>query len=184
MLQPALLLPTPHPTSAFPSYPDAAPIFSLIKELVHAIRTIRADMKLPPSAATDIHLEGNTCSIERHVAIITALVPTQTLTLNTPQEHSFASSSFVKEIKVTIPLPKEFLEKEKKRLEKKHEVYKKQIDSLEKQLSLPHFIERAPQELVQKTRVSLAEMQGKLKSSIKILSQLTKHDHRHNPHEK
>ena len=143
--------------------PDVETSFASLKEIVHAIRNIRAEMQLPPTTATDAILEGDTSKIESHQAIISSLVRIKTLSFN-PKEMptGFTSSATLKNLKIIIPLPKEMEEREKKRLEKEKEKLKLQIDALEKQLANPNFIERAPKELVAKTQEALAEAKAKL----------------------
>ncbi|MCB1110728.1 MAG: valine--tRNA ligase, partial [Chlamydiia bacterium] len=138
--------------------PKIEEAFAFLNEIVYAIRNIRAEMQLPPSASTDIILEGPAEEVEPHASIISSLVRVQTLSFNPKEKPSgFTSSVLVKDIKITIPLPSDLLEKEKNRLEKEQEKLQVQITSLKKQLANPNFVERAPQELVQKTQASLQE---------------------------
>lgn len=153
--------------------PDIEESFAFLNEIVYAIRNIRAEMQLPPSAETEVILEGKTEEIEPHASIISSLVRINTLNFNPSEKPSgFTSSAIVKEVKITIPLPPELLEKEKGRLTKDIEKLKGQIASLNKQLSNPNFVERAPKELVEKTKGTLQETEEKLKASKEKLSQL------------
>ncbi|QVL56704.1 MAG: valine--tRNA ligase [Simkaniaceae bacterium] len=138
-------------------------IFAFVNEVVYAIRNIRAEMQLPPSAATDVIIEGKTAIIEKHQGIISSLVRIKELIFN-PKETSsgFTSSALVKDLKIIIPLPEEFQERERERLVKEREKLEKQIASLKNQLSNPNFVERAPKELVEKTKATLAENEKKL----------------------
>jgi valyl-tRNA synthetase len=152
---------------------DIEKSFAFLNEIVYAIRNIRAEMQLPPSAATDVILEGETQDVEPHSAIISSLVRINTLSFNPAEKPSgFTSSALVKKIKITIPLPRELIEKEKERLKKEQEKLKGQITSLEKQLANPNFVERAPSELVEKTKASLKEIQEKLSASETKYSEL------------
>jgi valyl-tRNA synthetase len=139
--------------------------FAFMNEVVYAIRHIRAEMQLPPSAATDVILEGKTDIVQKHSGIIEALVKVKKLSFN-PKESpiGFTSSAAVKDLKIIIPLPEEFAEKERTRLAKEKEKLEKQISSLKNQLSNPHFIERAPQELVEKTKAQLEEAEKRWKT--------------------
>ncbi len=153
--------------------PEIEMSFAFLNEIVYAIRNIRAEMQLPPSAATDVILEGETQDIEPHSAIISSLVHVSALSFN-PIERplGFASSALVREIKITIPLPSKLIERERDRLKKEQEKLKRQITSLEKQLSNPNFVERAPPELVEKIKASLKETHEKLNTSEIKLSDL------------
>ena len=153
--------------------PDVEASFAFMNEIVYAIRNIRAEMQLPPSMATDVILEGYTKEIEPHQGIITALVKISSLKVNPAEKPSgFTSSALVKDIKITIPLPEELLDKEKERLAKEQEKLTAQIGSFEKQLSNKNFVDRAPKELVEKTKTSLYEAKAKLKASQDKLSKL------------
>lgn len=163
--------PKPNPQAIQPTIEET---FTQINDIVYAIRNIRAEMQLPPTAATDVIIEGNTQNLESHQGIIASLVRIKTLSLN-PKEPplGFTSSALVHNLKVIIPLPKELEEKEKQRLEKEVEKLSNQITSLNKQLSNANFIERAPKELVEKTQGSLKEAEEKLsatKHSLKTFS--------------
>ena len=75
---------------------------------------------------------------------------------------SFISAAFAQDLKIIIPLPKELQEKEFAWLEKEKEKITNQIESLKKQLSNPNFIERAPKELVDKTKQNLTSLETTL----------------------
>ncbi len=137
--------------------------FAYIHEVVYAIRNIRAEMGLPPSAATDVIIEGKTHVVEKHQRIISSLVRIKELNFNPKDTPSgFTSSATVKDLKIIIPLPEEFQEKEKQRLVKEKEKLEKEIATLKSQLSNPNFVERAPKGIVDKTRATLEEREKKL----------------------
>jgi valyl-tRNA synthetase len=139
--------------------------FSFMNEIVYAIRNIRAEMQLPPSAATDVIIEGKTEVVKKHCGIIESLVKVKELSFNPKKSpDGFTSFATIKDLKIIIPLPEEFAEKERQRLAKKKEKVEKQIASLKNQLSNSNFVERAPKELVEKTKAQLAEAEGKWKT--------------------
>ncbi len=153
--------------------PEIEETFASLNEIVYAIRNIRAEMQLPPGIKTDVIIEGETASIEPHGSIISSLVRIQSLSFN-PEEKptGFTSSALVKGVKISIPLPQELQEKEKKRLEREVEKLNGQIASLNKQLSNPNFVERAPAELVNKTKNALSETEEKLAATQEKISQI------------
>ena len=137
--------------------------FAFVNEVVYAIRNIRAEMQLPPSAATDVILEGKTKTIEKHQSIISSLVRIKELIFNPKESPSgFTSSASIKDLKIIIPLPEEFKEKERERLTKEKEKLEKQIVSLKNQLSNPNFVKRAPKKLVEETQTQLVEAEKRL----------------------
>ncbi len=146
--------------------PETEETFAFVNEVVYAIRNIRAEMKLPPATATDVIIEGKTTLVEKHQEIILSLVRIKGLVFN-PKESpkGFTSSASVKDLKIIIPLPEEFQEREKERLAKEKEKLEKQIASLKNQLNNPNFVERAPKELVEKTKTQLEEAERKLYTS-------------------
>lgn len=145
--------------------PEVEEEFAFVNEIVYAIRNIRAEMELPPKRATTVIIEGDTKPLAPHHEIIASLVPIESFQLNPNKKpEGFTSSAHVKGLKISIPLPQELIEKERRRLEKEIQKIEKQIESLNKQLANPNFVERAPETLVAKTKASLLEAETKLES--------------------
>jgi len=147
--------------------------FAFIGEIVSAIRNIRAEMQIAPALATDVWILGDIGSIGDNPHIISSLVPIHTLNLNTkdgPQE--FAASTHVRNLKVFVPLPEALRDKERLRLQKKRDKLDKQITSLTRQLSNPTFVERAPKELVTRTKKNLVDAKQALDEITEKLSHL------------
>ncbi|MDJ0651739.1 MAG: valine--tRNA ligase [Simkaniaceae bacterium] len=143
--------------------PETEETFGFVNEVVYAIRNIRAEMKLPPSTPTDVIIEGKTTLIEKHQKIILSLVRIKSLIFNPAESPTgLTASALVKDLKITIPLPEEFQDREKERLAKEKEKLDKQIASLKNRLNDPNFVRRAPKELVEKTKAQLAEAETKL----------------------
>ena len=134
--------------------------FAKVQEILHAIRNIRAEMQLPPNVATDIYIEGD--ANLPYGTILRALVRINQLHLNKPEELTFSANAQVKELKITIPLPAELIEREKLRLEKEREKLEIQISKLEGQLKNENFVARAPKDLVEKTKADLVSAQKEL----------------------
>ena len=142
-------------------------------EIVYAIRNIRAEMQIPPSTLTDVYICGKSANIEPHKEIILALVRVRKMEFSgeVEPELSHASTAFVKEMKIIIPLPEDLKTKEKNRLEKELIKHSKQIDQLSAKLSNSSFTERAPENLVNKTRSTLLDLKDKKKEiEVKLLS--------------
>lgn len=132
--------------------------FSYLSEVVTAIRNIRAEMQLPPSLATDLWIIGNLDSpalkkIEENQVVLQALVRLNTLHLVSKEPAlEFSANAALGDLCIMIPLPEELREKEKTRLMKEKEKLSLQLEALDKKLSQPEFISRAPQEVVNKLR--------------------------------
>ena len=156
----------PVPCLALASYPlqDASLInpkaeatFNRYVEVLTLLRNIRAEMQLPPKVATELYLSERDPELE---SFLKRLVPLKEI-------HSFpyegqGSKGQVAGLHITIPIPEEMMAAEKQRLEKEKEKLLKQIASLENQLSQESFINRAPPELVAKTKQALEEAKAKL----------------------
>ena len=138
--------------------PDIENQFDHVRQMVYAIRNIRAEMQLPPSMPTDIHFSDDQTSVEH---IIKSLVKCASISHSSQTQGSIAK---VGTTTITIPLPEEMREKEKQRIEKEKIKLQAQIDSLEKKLANPNFAEKAPPALVEQTKSLLAEHKAKLAS--------------------
>jgi valyl-tRNA synthetase len=141
--------------------------FAFMDSLVHAVRNIRAEMQLPPSAVTDLYIVGDAndekwISANKNKSILEGLVKIQKLTFcQSRPDESFCAEALLDSLKVIIPLPQEMKEKEKARLMKEKEKLTSQKDGLSIKLSSPEFCEKAPKEVVQKlsSQVELLEKQ-------------------------
>lgn len=139
--------------------------FKNLSEMVYAIRNIRADMGLPPTTATDLHVEGTEENLKLLCAnegIITSLIRINSVKTTPPE--GFFSSAIVNGLKLSIPLPQGLIEKEQKRLEKEKLKCEGQVASTKKQLSNPNFVERAPKELVEKTTAQLKQLEENIQA--------------------
>ncbi len=144
--------------------PDIENQFSFIREVVYALRNIRAEMQLPPGMATNLYLSGDKVDIiQKSEGILRSLIKLEKIYYQEESKAQFSSTTLVGKLKLDIPLPEAMLEKEITRLKKEKEKLEKQITSLENQLQNKNFVERAPEELVQKVRTSLTDAQEKLK---------------------
>ncbi len=146
--------------------------WSVVNEVIYAIRNIRAEMGVPPVTSTDVYITyGNQVSM--HQEIIKALIRVGKIEFTGEIEPKLthASTAFVRGMKIFIPLPQELKEKEKGRLEKELEKHKKQVEILSNKLSNSEFINKAPNELVEKTKFLLSDSQDKQKEiEIKLFS--------------
>ncbi len=147
--------------------------FAFVHDVVYAIRSIRAEMGLPPSQLTDLFVEGkgrHMQLIEENQAIIMPLASTRSMSKD--QIHKLHAFATVGEIKLMVPLPPTMIEKEKQRLIKEREKKQKQLKAAKEQLKNPHFVERAPKALVTKTEKKRKELQEQLACMEKELLRL------------
>lgn len=138
--------------------------FNEICEVIYAIRNIRAEMQIPPMMSSDVLIvHGSHLAPQRELLL--SLVKIGKLEFLGDIEPTLpqASTAFVRGVKIFIPLPEELKLKEKARLEKELEKQALLIAQLSDKLSNASFIQRAPQDLVEKTIMALTEANEKRK---------------------
>ena len=140
--------------------------FNTLTKIITQIRVIRGEMQLPPSLATDLYVNGGSSDIafiKEHQLIITSLIATNSIHFEQkPDSSSFICEASLEDLHLAIPMPKSFEEKEKKRLAKDQEKLIKLIDSLKAKLANKNFADKAPSELVEKTRDTLVKSKEEL----------------------
>ena len=133
------IAPFPQKVTWSPLKKEAKSEFATVQEALYQIRNIRGEMKIPPGLAVDILAKP----IENQ-HILYALTKINSITFDEKLD-----------IKLTIVLPKELIEEEKKRLEKEKLKVEADIAKTSAKLSNPSFVERAPKELVEKLKLNL-----------------------------
>ena len=156
--------------------PHIEETFAFLDSILHSIRTIRAEMQLPPGTPTDLIFhapshEPQRALIESNQAIIQALVRTSLITYtDVEQKLPFSASAIIGNIKIIIPLPQAFKEKEHVRLVKEKEKLIAQQNQLRVQLSNQPFLEKAPPQLVEKLKANLSQNESSLAEVVQKLS--------------
>lgn len=146
--------------------------WNLACEVIYAIRNIRAEMQIPPITATDVFISGSK-NLLTHAELVKSLVRIDRLEFTGEIEPKLdhASTAFITDMKVFVPLPEALKIKERGRLEKELEKHVRQIEVLTKKLSNEAFVSKAPEELVDKTKSLLQQSEEKQKEiEIKLLS--------------
>lgn len=159
----------PFPSQIQAPSPDAEEQFSLHRDIVYALRNMRAEMQIPLGTEIEVYMEGAT-AIDN--TLLQSLVRIKTIHLNKPAPKGPLASLFVQGIKIQIPLPLELQEKEYQRLTKELEKQKKQAESLQARLSNPDFLARAPKELVDQTESNLLTAKTQILSLENKLAQV------------
>jgi valyl-tRNA synthetase len=158
--------PYPNIIHALDINPDIEEEFAFLDQIVHAVRTIRAEMQIPPGSATDLYLSGpptELLRVEKNQNILKALVRLNTLhLLQQEKTFPFSSTALVGSLKIVIPLPEEMREKEKARLLKEQDKLIAQQNSVRTQLANPDFVAKAPAPLVDKLKASLQQTSSEL----------------------
>jgi valyl-tRNA synthetase len=157
--------------------PQIETTFSFLDEVIRTLRNIRAEMQLPPGTSTDLYIHSSPDDpqrslVETNLGIIQALVRTQTVTFSQEEKKlQFSASSIVGNLKLVIPLPQEFKEKEKVRLVKERDKYIVQQNNLRQQLSNTEFLEKAPPQLIEKIKNTLTQTEKELTETMHKLTQ-------------
>ncbi len=145
--------------------------FRHLEQIIHCIRTIRAEMQIPPQTQTEIYLlsEDNEALrfARNHEDIIKTLVAVKSVNYGTETTYleklnAFFSTAVIKNIKILIPLPEEMKQKEKQRLTRLQEKLLKQQQNIQNRLNNKEFCLKAPPKLVSETEQQLSEIQGQL----------------------
>jgi len=140
--------------------------YTLLTSYIYALRNIRAEMGVPPSEKSTLYFNGSKESlafIQKHEATLFALVQIESVHYEQPCPTQLASHARVSDVEIIIPLSESLLEKEQKRLEKQKEKLEKNTQILSSKLSNKSFVERAPAELVAKTKSELEDATAQLK---------------------
>ena len=153
----------PYPTPLSKSDPAIEKSFEILREVTRIVRNIRGEMQIPPNVAIDLYLSGETSLVRDNEAILKSLIKVESITYDAKKVPSqFTSTAIVEGLTLVIPLPAALEEKEQQRREKEREKLTTQIAALKKQLANKNFVDRAPKELVQKTKEALAAAEAKL----------------------
>lgn len=156
---------------------DIENTFAFMDKIVHALRSIRAEMQLAPNVLTDLFIQAP--SSDPHLAILQnnqgmlkALVRIGTIRWGEDMiPQAFFASQMVENLKLIIPLPEEMREKEKLRLHKQREKLIQQHTQACSQLANENFIARAPKELVDQSKRNLEQLEAQLADIGKKLEQ-------------
>ncbi len=160
--------------------PEIEATFAYLDQVICAIRNIRAEMQLPPGTSTDLFIiappsDPSRQLIERNQNILQALVRVQTITFAThEQPMQLSANTIVGTLKLIIPIPQELKEKERVRLTKERDKLIAQENQLRHQLANSEFTEKAPPQLVEKMRGTLAQVEKELAEVAKKLVDLVK----------
>jgi valyl-tRNA synthetase len=149
--------------------------FAFLDQVLHAVRNIRAEMQLPPGTTTELLILSPADEPQRHLVecnqgIIQALVRTSSIHfIDKEEELAFSATAIVGNLKLIIPLPQEFKEKEKVRLVKERDRLIGQQNQFRQQLANEAFLEKAPAALIDKLKTSLSQSEKELDETMKKL---------------
>ncbi|MEE9405303.1 MAG: valine--tRNA ligase [Algisphaera sp.] len=138
---------------------SAAEDFAFIQSVVSAIREIRSQHQVAPSAVVEVSATGPAAVLERmaaHRPIVQSLARYTTREVGTDaQEASNAAAALVGDMTLYVHDVVD-TEAEKARLSKRRDTLAKQIVNFEKRLGNEKYVNSAPAKLVQETRDQFA----------------------------
>lgn len=170
----------PFPTVLRPEdiHKDVEDSFDLISQVVYTVRNMRGEMQLPPSIAVDVYIadDNHTTSVTRRIdsslSILEALVKINKLHIVDTLPKGFGASGAVNGLRLFIPLPQEYKEQEKVRLEKEKVRLENSLKALRSRLENEEFISRAPEHLVAEHRKQAQDAEQTLRSIENALGEL------------
>ncbi|MCU7844788.1 MAG: valine--tRNA ligase [Candidatus Thiodiazotropha sp. (ex Monitilora ramsayi)] len=149
---------------------DAETEMAWVMQFILGIRQIKGGMNIAPGKPVPVLL-ANTSETDKELAqkhrhFLDFLARTESIEVLAPDDHGPESATaLVGEMKVLIPLAG-LIDKdaEIKRLEKEIARLQGEVDRIEKKLSNPNFVDKAPEAVVQKERDKLADSKKALES--------------------
>ncbi len=145
----------------------------MLQSLITAVRNIRGEMQIHPSQLIDIHLKTNSFNSGysdyiKRLAKVGSIISGGDIV-----KPKMSASAVVKDIEVFIPLEGIIdIEVEKKRVEKEISRLKGALEGIEKKLSNPSFVDRAPADVVAKEKQKKADWSGQLEKLEQIYNDL------------
>lgn len=165
----------PFPKAEVPSDQKALEEFEFISEVLYSVRNIRGEMQLRPSEICDLYIisNGEDPTIQEYEPILRSLVRVGKIEYCKDEPSiGLASTGVCRSLRILIPMPKERIASEKKRLEKEACRLKIAIEKLQNQLANKSFVERAPKELVEKQQNQLKEQREQIETIQKKIHSL------------
>lgn len=140
------------------SAPDAQAEMDWVVDLISAVRSVRAEMNVPPKSKLDISIKGATATdiarLESHRSLINANARLESIT-RVDDDHTISGAvqSVVGSMTLLLPLADLVdLDQERARLQKEVEKYDAEITKFEKKLSNAGFVAKAPPAVVQENQ--------------------------------
>lgn len=169
-----MVSPWPRPSKEIS--PDGNKGMHLLREIIQEVRTIRSELGILPQTKIELWFkttqENNFSILKENEKEITNLAKAKKLVVDkkiTKPAHS--TSSLIEDVEIFIPLAGVIdMDKEKKRLKVNREKLRKEIVMLEKKLSNPYFLEKAPPQIVKKEKKrskTLSQKSERLKKRLK-----------------
>ena len=152
---------------------------SMFKEIVTSVRNLRQSFRLPPAQKVDAILNCESGSpwrakLERYRDQIRLMANIDALEITEgASKPSGAAAAGLASLEIYVPLEGVIdLEVERKRLQRELERMSREYEKLDKRLREGKFLERAPQDVIERERERFAEFADRIKHIRKIMEDL------------
>jgi valyl-tRNA synthetase len=151
-----------------------------VMEVITGVRNIRGEMNLNPGLKLNVLIKTSRADLEatlkKHAGFIRELARVDQITIGPDIEKpEVSASSVLGEMDLIIPLEGMMdFEEEKRRIEKELKKIAKDLIFLDKKLSNPNFVKKAPAEVIEKDekrKTTLSEKQAKLETHLQTIEQ-------------
>lgn len=168
---------TSHKTLAFGPWPSLDQSFKdekleeslrLIQEVVTAVRSVRAELNVPPGKKSDLYVKVNELSqaelLLTHIEYFRSLARVEELHCGTDtKKPPLSASAVIPGAEIFLPLSGLIdLEKEKSRLQKNLDELKVQLEKVSKKLANADFLSSAPKDIIERERVKKEDYQERI----------------------
>ena len=140
-------------------------------DIVKGIRSLKAEMNIPPSAKVKIHYVGVPLE-EKISTMISSLSNSYKLHHEKSKQSGSAAAYTSDKFTLYVELGEIDLNAELKRLEKKISTLNSEVSRLERKLSNEKFINQAPEDVVEETREKHNEMKAQLERVKNLIADL------------
>ena len=160
-------------------YPEAAEEMTIIMDIIHDVRNIRAEANVPANKSVELIIrpdERHLDIVERGRLYIERLAKTDQLTVNPHAERpDKAMSAVVSGAELYLPLAGLIdIDQELERLNKELETLNREVERVEKKLANRGFVSKAPQDVVEAERRKGDDYREKREKVRKRIADLTR----------
>ncbi len=152
--------------------------FESIQSVVNAVRSIRAEMNVPPGKKADLYVRISDNEIgkllEKYQDYFRSLAKIDNLIVGEDiKKPGLSASGIISGAELFIPLEGLInIESEKKRLEKELSNLKTQLEKVSKKLANADFLKNAPEDVIEREKGKKADFEEKIEKLNKNLEQL------------
>jgi len=152
----------------------------LVREVIRSVRNLRAEARIAPQqqiprAVLSVHNDGKLALIRSSEALITLLTKAEKLEImdRSAEKPQKSLASVLDDVQVYLPVGDLLdVDKEIQRLKNDLSKIDRDIEKGKAKLANPQFVERAPEEVIQKEKASLADNEAKRERIRENLSSL------------